>query len=86
MQALERFNRDYWTRHYAPVLENKQSIVVYDEKNNIYYAVSKETKGNGYGISPFYHNFVMGDFKKCKKYFEKYSKETMDKLREELKK
>ena len=68
------------------VLENSEAMVLYSERYGNYYAIDKKQKGNGYGISPFYHNFVIGDFKKCKKYFEKYSKETVEKLREELKK
>lgn len=66
---------------YTKVLENSEALVVYDCREGSYMAIEKKVKGNGYGISPYYHNAVMGDFKKCKRYFEKYSPETMKALK-----
>ena len=67
------------------VLENDKAIVIYTpcritingkDAENYYTAYSKEIKGNEYSISGLYVNSVTGDFKKCKKAFDKYSNYT----------
>lgn len=64
------------------VLENDKAIVIYSpfkttingkEVDHYYTAYSKEIKGSEYAKSGLYVNSTTGDFKKCKKAFEKYS-------------
>lgn len=54
------------------VLENKEAVVLYFG-GGYYMAVSKEIKGKEYTFSGLYHNSTAGNFKRCKKAFEKYS-------------
>jgi len=64
------------------VLENDKALVIYSpfnttingkEVDHYYTAYSKEIKGCEYTLSGLYVNSTTGDFKKCKKAFEKYS-------------
>ncbi len=64
--------------NYEMCLENEEAFVAYDTVRNEYVAACKEQKGWGYGLGSYYYNIVCGDFKKCKKYFEKYSPKSME--------
>lgn len=62
-----------WYEKTPRVLENKKAYVAYNEKTGEYIAIEKIIRGNGFGISPFYHKSTKGNFKRCKNAFEKYS-------------
>lgn len=55
------------------VLENDKAVVVYFEIDGKYMAIEKATSGKEYTFSGLYHRSTRGDFKRCKKAFEKYS-------------
>lgn len=55
------------------VLENRKAVVVYFELSGSYMAIEKQTSGKEYTFSGLYHRSTRGDFKRCKKAFEKYS-------------
>lgn len=62
-----------WYEKATRVLENKKAYVAYNERTGEYIAIEKIIRGNGFGISPFYHKSTKGNFKRAKKAFEKYS-------------
>ena len=64
------------------VLENKEAFVIYFEIGGSYMAVDKTIKGKEYTFSGLYHRSTSGDFKRCKKAFEKYSPESMKMIQE----
>jgi hypothetical protein len=74
-----RFIRD--DEIYTVCYENTEACMARNNRYGDYIAYEKEMRGNGYGISPFYHRSTRGDFKRCKKAFEKYSPKTMQALR-----
>ena len=61
------------------VYENEEAVMVYICED-YYMAVSKELKGEEYTYSGLYYNSTKGNFKRCKKAFEKYSPKTMKAL------
>ena len=63
------------------VLENSEAFVVYFERCGDYMAIDKETRGKEYTLGGLYNRSTSGDFKRCKKAFEKYSPKTMQALR-----
>lgn len=68
----------HWHENAPRVLENKKAYVAYNEKTGEYIAIEKIIRGNGFGISPFYHKSTTGNFKRAKKAFEKYSNISKD--------
>lgn len=59
------------------VLENNEAVVLYFERSGKYEAIEKRLSGKEYTYSGLYHRSTSGDFKRCKKAFEKYSPKTM---------
>ena len=73
------FDQMVWRKSFDKVLENDEAMLVYF-RDDYYMAISKQRKGMEYTYSGFYYNSTCGDFKRCKKAFEKYSPETMKRL------
>lgn len=74
-----RFIRD--AELYTMCFENAEACMARHNRTGEYIAYEKQMRGNGYGISPFYHRSTTGTFKRAKKAFEKYSPNTMNAIR-----
>lgn len=77
-QDFNRVMRDAQTGLSQIVLENDEAVVIHIDAE-MYIAISKEEKGTQYSFSGLYHNSTEGNFKKCKRAFEKYSPKMMEK-------